>query len=140
MTSVYGVTMYGAKLQIHKQISTLPQESLVSDLHLPASVYLARCTFKALEEMFSSARSIQVCTEFTLYTNKMVYKITVAHLCSERFFKSGYCYKLLTRYTCTFLQINDQKKDYDFRKSHGIQIGLNNFRGHKSNLHNSLSI
>uniref|UniRef100_K1R5B9 DNA-directed RNA polymerase n=1 Tax=Magallana gigas TaxID=29159 RepID=K1R5B9_MAGGI len=59
MTSVYGVTMYGAKLQIHKQISTLPQESLVSDLHLPASVYLARCTFKALEEMFSSARSIQ---------------------------------------------------------------------------------
>lgn len=87
MTSVYGVTMYGAKLQIHKQISTLPQESLVSDLHLPASVYLARCTFKALEEMFSSARSIQVCTEFTLYTNKMVYKITVAHLCSERFLK-----------------------------------------------------
>lgn len=66
MTSVYGVTMYGAKLQIHKQISTLPQESLVSDLHLPASVYLARCTFKALEEMFSSARSIQVCREFTL--------------------------------------------------------------------------
>ena len=61
MTSVYGVTMYGAKLQIYKQISTLPEESLPGELHLPASVYLARCTFKALEEMFSSARSIQVC-------------------------------------------------------------------------------
>ncbi|XP_022336971.2 DNA-directed RNA polymerase, mitochondrial-like [Crassostrea virginica] len=59
MTSVYGVTMYGAKLQIYKQISTLPEESLPGELHLPASVYLARCTFKALEEMFSSARSIQ---------------------------------------------------------------------------------
>ncbi|XP_048774109.2 DNA-directed RNA polymerase, mitochondrial-like isoform X4 [Ostrea edulis] len=59
MTSVYGVTMYGAKLQIYKQINPLSDEALPSEFHMPASVYLARCAFKALEEMFSSARSIQ---------------------------------------------------------------------------------
>lgn len=63
MTSVYGVTMYGAKLQIYKQINPLSDEALPSEFHMPASVYLARCAFKALEEMFSSARSIQVCDE-----------------------------------------------------------------------------
>ncbi|XP_061197360.1 DNA-directed RNA polymerase, mitochondrial-like [Saccostrea echinata] len=59
MTSVYGVTMYGAKLQILKQISPLPDEALHNEFHSLASVYLAKCAFKALEEMFSSARTIQ---------------------------------------------------------------------------------
>lgn len=56
MTTVYGVTAYGARLQIKKQLKNIdfPSDSIVQ-----ASNYLTRKTFDSLSEMFSSAREIQ---------------------------------------------------------------------------------
>ncbi|XP_071805146.1 DNA-directed RNA polymerase, mitochondrial-like [Asterias amurensis] len=54
MTVVYGVTMYGGKWQIHKQLSEVP-----SEVRLYAAGYLARNVFKSLREMFTKTREIQ---------------------------------------------------------------------------------
>lgn len=56
MTTVYGVTNYGARLQIKKQLKNInfPQPLLKE-----ASLYLTRRTFDSLSEMFTSAREIQ---------------------------------------------------------------------------------
>ncbi|XP_017791564.1 PREDICTED: DNA-directed RNA polymerase, mitochondrial [Habropoda laboriosa] len=57
MTTVYGVTKYGAKLQIAKQLEdtvNFPMEHVWS-----ASIYLADRTFYSLRTMFKSAREIQ---------------------------------------------------------------------------------
>lgn len=57
MTTVYGVTKYGARLQIEKQLKCSSQfpRSLVS----AASQYLALKTFESLGGMFASATNIQ---------------------------------------------------------------------------------
>lgn len=56
MTTVYGVTSYGARLQIKKQLKNIdfPSESLGH-----ASAYLTKKTFECLSVMFKSAREIQ---------------------------------------------------------------------------------
>ncbi|XP_071857685.1 mitochondrial RNA polymerase isoform X2 [Bombus fervidus] len=57
MTTVYGVTKYGAKAQIMKQlkeIENFPKEHIWS-----ASIYLTESTFHSLRKMFKSAREIQ---------------------------------------------------------------------------------
>ncbi|XP_026682594.1 DNA-directed RNA polymerase, mitochondrial [Diaphorina citri] len=57
MTTVYGVTRYGARLQIVKQlkdIESYPQEHVWS-----GSSYLMNKTFDCLREMFTSTREIQ---------------------------------------------------------------------------------
>lgn len=56
MTTVYGVTAYGARLQIKKQLKNIdfPSETIVQ-----ASDYLTKKTFHSLLEMFKSAREIQ---------------------------------------------------------------------------------
>ena len=57
MTTVYGVTMYGAKLQIAKQLKDIdeyPQEHVNS-----GAAYLAQKTFESLNEMFTSSQEIQ---------------------------------------------------------------------------------
>lgn len=56
MTTVYGVTAFGARLQIKKQLKNIdfPSESLGQ-----ASSYLTRKTFESLSQMFKSAREIQ---------------------------------------------------------------------------------
>uniref|UniRef100_A0A0C9RBI4 DNA-directed RNA polymerase n=1 Tax=Fopius arisanus TaxID=64838 RepID=A0A0C9RBI4_9HYME len=57
MTTVYGVTRFGARLQIARQLKDLdefPQEFVWS-----ASLYLAQKTFDSLRSMFDSARQIQ---------------------------------------------------------------------------------
>ena len=57
MTTVYGVTKYGAQLQIKKQLKDLedfPQENIDE-----ASKYLATLTFASLNEMFESSQTIQ---------------------------------------------------------------------------------
>ncbi|XP_076753141.1 mitochondrial RNA polymerase [Xylocopa sonorina] len=57
MTTVYGVTKYGAKHQIAKQLkdtANFPQEFVWA-----ASLYLTECTFHSLRTMFKSAREIQ---------------------------------------------------------------------------------
>jgi DNA-directed RNA polymerase len=53
MTTVYNVTVYGASLQIKKQ---LPETGLDSQ----AGLYLARKVFSSIGELFKSAREIQV--------------------------------------------------------------------------------
>lgn len=57
MTTVYGVTRFGARLQIAKQlknIGTFPPEFV-----WPASTYLTSRTFESLGEMFTSTKEIQ---------------------------------------------------------------------------------
>ena len=57
MTTVYGVTSYGAKLQIAKQLADLddfPQHDKDE-----ASKYLAKLTFESLNEMFAASQEIQ---------------------------------------------------------------------------------
>lgn len=56
MTTVYGVTSYGARLQIEKQLKNI---NFPAKLLSPASLYLTKNTFNALKEMFKSAREIQ---------------------------------------------------------------------------------
>lgn len=58
MTTVYGVTRYGAKYQILRQlkyIDEFPREHAWA-----ASVYLTDKTFYCLREMFSATKEIQV--------------------------------------------------------------------------------
>lgn len=57
MTTVYGVTRYGARLQIAKQLKDIddfPQEYVWQ-----ASTYLTMKTFESLREMFTSTKEIQ---------------------------------------------------------------------------------
>ncbi|EHB16924.1 DNA-directed RNA polymerase, mitochondrial [Heterocephalus glaber] len=57
MTVVYGVTLYGGRLQIEKrlrELSDFPQVFVWE-----ASRYLVRLVFKSLQEIFSSTRTIQ---------------------------------------------------------------------------------
>lgn len=56
MTTVYGVTAYGAKLQIKKQLKNIDFNAALLD---QASSYLTKQTFVSLAEMFKSAREIQ---------------------------------------------------------------------------------
>lgn len=57
MTTVYGVTMFGARLQIEKQLKAINTLSNI-DVKRAAS-YLSSKTFSSLGEMFTSAREIQ---------------------------------------------------------------------------------
>ena len=57
MTTVYGVTFFGARLQIYGQLEAVdfPSQHLMA-----ASLYLAKKTFLCLEKMFTSTKLIQV--------------------------------------------------------------------------------
>ncbi|XP_076381609.1 mitochondrial RNA polymerase isoform X2 [Megalopta genalis] len=57
MTTVYGVTKYGAKLQIVKQLKDI--EKFPEEFIWPAGIYLTEQTFSTLRTMFKSAREIQ---------------------------------------------------------------------------------
>lgn len=57
MTTVYGVTKYGAKHQIARQLRDTP--NFPQEYIWPASIYLTECTFHSLRKMFKSAREIQ---------------------------------------------------------------------------------
>lgn len=57
MTTVYGVTKFGARLQIAKQLKDV--EGFPQDMVWTASTYLAGCTFDSLRSMFVSSRKIQ---------------------------------------------------------------------------------
>ncbi|XP_065215775.1 DNA-directed RNA polymerase, mitochondrial [Planococcus citri] len=57
MTTVYGVTRYGARLQIAKQLKDI--DSFPKNLVWGASTYLTSKTFHCLQEMFTSSREIQ---------------------------------------------------------------------------------
>ncbi|XP_060878256.1 DNA-directed RNA polymerase, mitochondrial [Metopolophium dirhodum] len=57
MTTVYGVTRFGARLQIAKQLKDI--ESFPKDKVWSASTYLVAKTFESLREMFTSTKEIQ---------------------------------------------------------------------------------
>lgn len=57
MTTVYGVTMFGARLQIEKQLKDATTLSITS--RKKAGHYVAQKTFGSLNEMFTSATKIQ---------------------------------------------------------------------------------
>jgi DNA-directed RNA polymerase len=60
MTTVYGVTSFGAKLQIARQLNDLkgfPPAEVDK-----AAKYLAKKTFESLNEMFTASQQIQVYT------------------------------------------------------------------------------
>ena len=62
MTTVYGVTNYGATLQIKKQLKDI--EEFPPDYWDQASKYLAKKTFESLNELFTASQEIQVNTAF----------------------------------------------------------------------------
>lgn len=55
MTICYGVTMYGAKLQIQKQL----KDKMSNKDAKEAASYLAKITFKSIGELFNNSRKIQ---------------------------------------------------------------------------------
>ncbi|XP_034278454.1 DNA-directed RNA polymerase, mitochondrial [Pantherophis guttatus] len=57
MTVVYGVTQYGGRLQIEKQLKEI--ENFPKEDVWQASKYLVRLVFQSLSEMFSGSREIQ---------------------------------------------------------------------------------
>ncbi|XP_055917453.1 DNA-directed RNA polymerase, mitochondrial [Eupeodes corollae] len=57
MTTVYGVTRYGARLQIARQLKDI--DNFPSEWVWPASTYLTTKTFESLREMFTSTKEIQ---------------------------------------------------------------------------------
>lgn len=57
MTTVYGVTKYGARLQIAKQLKDV--EDFPKEWVWAASSYLANRTFESIREMFTSTKEIQ---------------------------------------------------------------------------------
>jgi DNA-directed RNA polymerase len=57
MTTVYGVTRYGARLQIAKQLKDI--DEFPKEWVWPASSYLTGKTFDSLREMFTSTKEIQ---------------------------------------------------------------------------------
>jgi DNA-directed RNA polymerase len=57
MTTVYGVTGYGAKLQIAKQLKDI--DGFPQDKVNEGAFYLAEKTFESLNEMFTSSQAIQ---------------------------------------------------------------------------------
>lgn len=57
MTTVYGVTRYGARLQIAKQLKDI--DDFPQDFVWQASTYLTVKTFESLREMFTSTKEIQ---------------------------------------------------------------------------------
>ena len=57
MTTVYGVTRYGARLQIARQLKDI--DDFPKEWVWPASTYLTTKTFESLREMFTSTREIQ---------------------------------------------------------------------------------
>ncbi|KAK3677953.1 DNA-directed RNA polymerase [Recurvomyces mirabilis] len=61
MTNVYGVTFYGAKEQVAKQLEVLfPEVNRYDEVNLGRmSLYVATKIFKSLGEMFSGAQAIQ---------------------------------------------------------------------------------
>lgn len=60
MTSVYGVTAYGARAQIRGKLEDI--DEFPQDLKYKASAYIAHKVFESLHGMFSSAKEIQVDT------------------------------------------------------------------------------
>lgn len=58
MTTVYGVTRYGAKYQILRQLKDIPD--FPQEFAWTASMYLTEKTFFCLQEMFSATKEIQV--------------------------------------------------------------------------------
>lgn len=57
MTYVYGVTRFGAKLQIFKRLKE--NESFPKERAFIAAIYLTQKTFQSIEEMFTETRAIQ---------------------------------------------------------------------------------
>ena len=57
MTTVYGVTKYGARLQIEKQLKAI--DEFPQHLTGPGSAYLAELTFESLNDMFEASQNIQ---------------------------------------------------------------------------------
>lgn len=57
MTTVYGVTRFGARTQIARQLKDI--DEFPKDWVWPASTYLTSKTFESLREMFTSTREIQ---------------------------------------------------------------------------------
>lgn len=58
MTTVYGVTLYGASEQIRKQLRDL-DDFPGRDLIGPAAAYLARSTLTSIGRIFTSSTEIQ---------------------------------------------------------------------------------
>ena len=74
MTTVYGVTPYGARLQILRQLKDIAE--FPEKHQWQASAYLTEATFKCLQKMFTSTKMIQVLSLFIELITQFMKSIT----------------------------------------------------------------
>jgi len=60
MTTVYGVTFYGAMHQILKNMTEIEGKKLEKDDLSKGSIYLAKLTLNTMGKIFHASREIQV--------------------------------------------------------------------------------
>lgn len=71
MTFVYGVTKYGARAQIMKQLKAI--EEFPTEHEWPASGYLTKVVFDSIQDLFTSTREIQFwLTEGAIVVSKLL--------------------------------------------------------------------
>ena len=79
MTTVYGVTKYGATKQIARQLKDI--DEFPPHMVDQASKYLANKTFESLNEMFTSSQEIQdwftECAKVRFCKNSIVFSLTL---------------------------------------------------------------
>lgn len=75
MTTNYGVTLYGARQQIGRQLKDI--DEFPKDRVSEASSYLAQKTFLSLRELFRETRKIQVKKTIKIYDNYIVDSISM---------------------------------------------------------------
>ena len=61
MTQVYGVTPYGAKAQIYKQLKAIKPDHIEADQLQSCATYIADLLSETMTAMFTSSTDIQVC-------------------------------------------------------------------------------
>jgi DNA-directed RNA polymerase len=82
MTTVYGVTRYGAKAQILRQLKDIPE--FPKEHAWNASIYLTDKTFFCLNEMFSATKDIQVKKFIHLFNHSHILVIDMFHFVSSK--------------------------------------------------------
>ena len=75
MTTVYNVTVYGAKLQILRQLENIKDFPLTKAKD--ASSYIAQKTFLSIRQLFKAAREIQVRVLSVLKTQRCILNMIV---------------------------------------------------------------
>ena len=111
MTTVYGVTRYGATQQILKKLKDMDID--VDMDKRSAAAYLSKKTFESLQEMFQSSKQIQVRFCLIATTSEQGFLYVTVNMCNQGI--RVYCkalrvcaYSLNFEGTCVFPGFDEQ--------------------------------